>query len=391
MDTNLKMKILLTIALAFTVLVTQAQTATQKNVDSAINANINTQAAISAVSKFTYYGVTPAQVTATINSINAYVVQQIALLKFGTPPPVIIPPVTPPPGVYTDLTTQDYYQNKTGITIQYRRINIKNGGAICMLLQGCKNVLIKNCIIENSTNDGIQLTNCSNVEITNCFITNVKAGINAIKGSAINVHDNQFLNMNGPFPSGNFVQLNNINGGGIKVQNNHCEDIAGVAKSPEDGISIYQCNGLPGDSVMVTGNWIRGGQIKNTSGGGAGIVLGDVGGSYQVGRNNIVINGGFVGMQVQGGTHIKMDHNIIYSSPTGYSNCGLCYGNYSKAPSSDIYMGYNQVKFFQSSGKEMDAWVDPKAGYTPAGWSTNILKANIDPTKLLPAVIITVY
>jgi hypothetical protein len=145
---------------------------------------------------------------------------------------------------------------------------------------------------------------------------------------------------------------------------------------------------LQGDSVQVIGNWIRGGQVQNDSGGGAGVVLGDVGGSYQVARNNIVVNGGFVGMQVQGGTHIKMDHNTIYSISTPYSNCGLCYGNYSGQSSSDVYMGYNKVKFFQKSGAEMDAWWDPSTAFQPNGWSTNILKASID-ESILPSDIIT--
>ena len=149
----------------------------------------------------------------------------------------------------------------------------------------------------NSTNDGIQLNNCTNVTIDSCFVTNVRAGVNAMQCQSIKVNHNQFLNMNGPFPSGNFVQLNNVSGSGIQVNYNRCEDIAGVAQHPQDGISIYQCDGLPGDSVQVIGNWIRGGQVQNDSGGGAGVVLGDVGGSYQVARDNIVVNGGFVGMQ----------------------------------------------------------------------------------------------
>jgi len=276
--------------------------------------------------------------------------------------------------------------NQSNITISGDSIN--GGSSVGIRLSNCNNVHITKCLIQNTTNDGIQLSNCTNVIIDSCFITNVRAGVNATQCKTVKVNSNQFLNMNGPFPSGNFVQLNNVSGGGIQVNYNHCEDIAGIAQHPQDGISIYQCDGLPGDSVQVIGNWIRGGQIQNDSGGGAGIVLGDVGGSYQVARNNIVINGGFVGMQVQGGTHIKMDHNTIYGISTPYSNCGLCYGNYSGASSSDIYMGYNKVKFFQKSGAEMDAWWDPSSAFQPDGWNTNILKANID-ASILPSVIIT--
>jgi len=283
---------------------------------------------------------------------------------------------------------QVYYNGKSNITISGLIIDMKNGGTIPVLIQNCQHVKIKDCIIKNSTNDGIQLTGCTDVEITACFITNVKAGVNAIRSLTINVHDNQFLNMNGPFPSGNFVQFDQVSGGGCRINNNRCEDVAGVAKHPQDGLSLYQSNGLQSDSIQVIGNYIRGGQVQNDSGGGAAIVLGDVGGTYQVARYNVVVNGGFVGMQVQGGSHIKMDHNSIYGVPTPYSNCGLCFGNYSGKASSDINISYNKVKYFKTNGQEMDAWFDPSTAFKPAGWDTNILKANIDAT-ILPATIIT--
>lgn len=275
---------------------------------------------------------------------------------------------------------------QSNITISGDSIN--GGSTVGMRLTNCTNVHITKCKVQNSTTDGIQLYNCTNVTIDSCFITNVRAGVNAMYCTTVKVNYNQFLNMNGPYPSGNFVQLNNVNGGGIQVNYNRCEDIAGVAQHPQDGLSIYQCNGLPGDSVQVIGNWIRGGQVQNDSGGAAGIVLGDVGGSYQVARNNIVVNAGFVGMQVQGGNHIKMDHNTIYSISTPYSNCGLCFGNYSGATSSDIYMGYNKIRFYQKTGAEMDAWWDPSTAFQPNGWTTNILAASID-ASILPTTIIT--
>ena len=219
----------------------------------------------------------------------------------------------------------------------------------------------------NSTNDGIQLNNCTNVTIDSCFVTNVRAGVNVKYCTTVKVKNNQFLNMNGPYPSGNFVQFNNVNGGGCQIAYNKCEDVVGVAQHPQDGLSIYQSNGLPGDSIMVIGNYIRGGQAQHDSGGGAGIVLGDVGGSYQVARHNVLVNPGAVGAQVQGGSHIKMDHNTIFSTATPFTMVGLAYGNYSGAASVDVTMSYNKVRYFQTSGAEMDIWWDPSTATQPQG------------------------
>ena len=240
----------------------------------------------------------------------------------------------------------------------------------------------------NSTTDGIQLSGCTNITIDSCFITNVRAGVNAMSSTTVKVNNNQFLNMNGPFPSGNFVQFDNVNGGGCQIEYNKCEDVVGVAQHPQDGLSVYQSNGLPGDSILVIGNYIRGGQVQHDSGGAAGIVLGDVGGSYQVARYNILVNPGAVGAQVQGGSHIKMDHNTIYSTATPFTMVGISYGNYSGAASTDVTISYNNVKYFQTSGAELDAWWDPSTASQPLGWNTNILNASVD-AGILPAVIIT--
>jgi hypothetical protein len=317
--------------------------------------------------------------------------------SYVPPPTPTTTTTTPPPTTTTTTpttTTVTTYKTSAPLNLSGQSnitisgLAIVGGSAIGIHLTNCSNVHITKCRISNSSTDGIQLSNCTNITIDSCFITNVRAGVNAMYCTTVKVNNNQFLNMNGPFPSGNFVQFNNVNGGGTQIKYNKCEDIAGVAQHPQDGLSVYQCNGLAGDSIQVIGNWIRGGQVQNDSGGGAGIVLGDVGGSYQVARYNIIVNGGFVGAQVQGGIHIKMDHNTVYSSSTPYSNCGICYGNYSGKASSDVNMSYNKVKYYQTSGAEMDAWWDPSTAVQPTGWSTNIVKASID-ASILPTTIIT--
>jgi parallel beta-helix repeat protein len=260
---------------------------------------------------------------------------------------------------------------------------ITGGISNCIYLRDCTNVHITKCKLQDSKKVGILLENCKNVLIDSCYITNVQTGVNAKSSVTVKVNSNYFLNMNGPFPAGCAVQFNNVSAPASQINYNRVENIAGQAQHPQDLLSVYKSNGMPGDSIQVIGNWIRGGQVTNDSGGAAGIVLGDVGGSYQVARYNIVINGGFVGMQVQGGSHIKMDHNTIYSSKTPYSNDGLSYGNYSDQPSTDVEISYNKIRFFNKNGNEVDCWWDSRTVSKPIGWETNILKADID-EKILP-------
>jgi hypothetical protein len=272
----------------------------------------------------------------------------------------------------------------TGITISGDSINNLGGSSVLIHLTNCSNIRITHNKLMNSSNTAIQLDNCYNVQIDSNYASNVRDGVHAnyCPMGGINVHHNYFLNMNGPFPAGNAVQFNNIGGGGNRVMFNNIENIAGQAQHPQDLISVYQSNGLPGDSIMVEYNMIRGGQIINDSGGAAGIVLGDVGGSYQVARYNIVVDGGYVGMQVQGGSHIKMDHNTVYGSGTAYANDGISFGNYSGAASIDVTISYNKIKFINRFGSEVDTYWDLTTAYVPAGASTNIVHALIDATVL---------
>lgn len=258
---------------------------------------------------------------------------------------------------------------------------------------GVSNIHITNCKIINSTSNAIWLSNCTNITIDNCFISNVAFGVNAISSTTIKVNNNQILNINGNNAKsiyGHAVQFNQVNGSGNQINGNRIECIAGVAQNPHDILSVFKSNGLPGDSIQVNNNWIRGGQYANMGlGGSVGIGLGDNGGSYQEARGNILVNPGFCGMEAAGGVHIKIDHNLIYSSSTPVSTAGLFYANYSGVASSDVTYAYNQVKWLMSSGKELD--------YNNNGNSVNgvnvVLVNNTWPANIsasiLPAVIIT--
>lgn len=260
-------------------------------------------------------------------------------------------------------------------------------GTYNISLYNCTNVHITKCKLQNASVYGIYLDHCTNVTIDSCLVINGQSNIHAQFCASIKVNNNRLLNPQGPFPKGNFVQFQNNTGGGQQINGNKCWVKPGQAAHPQDGLSVYQSDGLPGDSIQVIGNWILGGQVLHDSGGAAGIVLGDVGGSYQVARYNILVNPGSVGAQVQGGSHIKMDHNTIYSSATTYSVVGIAYGNYSGAASTDITMSYNTIKFIQTSGSELDEWWDPSTvSGAPIGWGTNITHAAIS-SSILPSLL----
>ncbi|MGZ3832372.1 MAG: right-handed parallel beta-helix repeat-containing protein [Mucilaginibacter sp.] len=286
----------------------------------------------------------------------------------------------------------------SNVTISGDSINGKS--SVCITLNNCSNIHITKCKIMNSKQRGIYLNNCTNVLIDSCFFSNVAVGVYAHLGGQIRVLSNDFLNMRGPLPSGNFVQFNNVTGAGNQINYNKCEDIIGVGANPNpgggDGISLFQCNGTAASPIQVYGNWIRGGGTNTGSLGMAGIVAGDVGGSYQDIENNILVNSGYVGIQAQGGTNITIMYNQIYSDLVPWSGVGLASANYSGVPSSNNTIGYNTVNWkagYLNMGQRDTSY---KAGSgvnsntKPNLWNTNTVKASIT-SSILPAVLIKEY
>jgi hypothetical protein len=296
-----------------------------------------------------------------------------------------------PVATYTASGTITLQSNKT-----YAYLSI-NGAATGIQGNGVSNVHITNLRITNISGFAISLWNCQNIVIDNCYISNVGFGVYAQGGcKQIKVNNNQFLNINGINSSslGHAIQFNAVNSGGNQINYNRIENIGGVALHPHDMINLYQCNGLLGDSIQVIGNWLRGGQQvfwPTQYSGAAGIIMGDISGSYQVCRNNILVNPGYSGIQCNGNSFaIKIDHNQLYSAYSAVSHQAITILNPIRIECSynrTNWTNYNYINAVLSDG-ETQYYLGSSPVPTPVGFSTNIWKASIS-AAILPAVIIT--
>lgn len=331
---------------------------------------------------------TPASVSVVIKAYKAPVT------------PVVTPPVVTPPSP-TTIT----YTKSGPVTCQsnmtYQNIWVDLTGTVNtngFSVNGKSNVTIINCKVTGGNGTAYWVGgSSSNININNCFASSVGAAFYAENSSTVKFNYNQVLNVNGNttnFMFGHAFQFNNVSGGGNQVNYNRVENVAGVAINPHDVVSIYKSNGLKGDSIQVIGNWFRGGQraLTSTGGGGAcGITITDVTGSYQVVRGNILVNTGYAGIQCIGtGFGVKIDHNITYSSNTPVSLLG-----FSIQDATQIDCGYNDTYWMNAQGVTTPNGVGVpqywlSSSPTPLNWSTNKWNdKTIDPTKILPAVIIT--
>ena len=269
------------------------------------------------------------------------------------------------------------------ITISGKSIN---GGTVpAISLSNCYNVTITQNSLGNSSNVGIYLYNCYNITIEYNYITNVSAGVyvDHSTGGGIIVNYNQFLNMTGPGPRGQFVQFNTVSGANNSISYNKAQNVSGKS-NPQEAINLYMSKGTAASPILVNGNWIMGGG-PSTSGG--GIQLGDTGGSYETASNNILVNPGQMGLSISGGDHISMTNNTVFAKAQSFTNVGVVvWGQAGYSVTSSTVSG-NNVNFSNAQNVQNDSYLGP--GTTaPAGWSTNIWGANIT-ASVLPAAIIS--
>ncbi len=255
----------------------------------------------------------------------------------------------------------------------------------CITLRNCSDVRITGNKLYNSSVAGIELINCRDITIDHNYFTNLSSGVYAqqCQQGGIIVTNNQFLNMTGPYPRGQFVQFDKVNGPGNIISNNSGENVMGKS-NPEDAISLYQSSGTPANPILITGNQIRGGGPSKSGG---GIMLGDSGGAYQTASNNTLVNPGQYGIGIAGGSHISVVNNTVYGTQQPFTNVGIYVYAIGGQVITNATVSGNKVLFYNSKNVLNNAWLAP--GLTPpAGWNNNSWGAKIT-ASVLPKTMIT--
>ena len=259
----------------------------------------------------------------------------------------------------------------SNLTISGDSINCRNiSGTVAIRLSNCTNIHITKCKLVNVNSFAINLYNCTNITIDRCYFSYVGMGVYAQASSTIKVNNNYILNVNGVDASylGHAIQFDHVNGAGNRINYNKIENIAGVAIHPHDQISVYQSNGLSGDSIQVIGNWVRGGQQYHwptSNDGAAGITTGDSGGSYQVVRGNLLVNALAIVVDATA-TGLKVDHNKIYAAQNPNNSVGMLIDGSTYTN----YVGYNQMNFTSQGGAIFNTYIFTTTP-TPTGYSSN--------------------
>lgn len=264
--------------------------------------------------------------------------------------------------------------------------SIMGGKVACITLQHCYNIRITGNILYNSKQVGIYLHDCKNIKVDHNYITNVSTGVYADQSpqGGISITYNEFYNMQGPFPRGQFVQFNNVNGAGNSISFNKGENILGKSY-PEDAISLFKSNGTADSPILIKGNRIRGG---GPSPSGGGIMLGDNGGSYQLATENILVNPGQYGMAISGGDHNAIVNNVIFGVMQPFTNVGLYVSTTEGRKVTNAQVSGNKVRFYSAKNFLNNSWLGPNTD-KPKGWDDgNQWDAQLD-KSILPAKLLS--
>ncbi|MBD1365044.1 right-handed parallel beta-helix repeat-containing protein [Mucilaginibacter sp. ZT4R22] len=263
-------------------------------------------------------------------------------------------------------------------------LDITGDTADCILLIKCYNITIKNSRFRHSKKNGVTILAGHNIKVLNCYFENLASGITATESERIDISNNNFKNMQGPFPRGQFAQFDAVYGGGNKINYNNGENIAGQSDA-QDAINIYKTHGTAANPVQVIGNRIRGGGPSNAGG---GIMLGDNGGAYIIAKDNILVDPGQYGMAIAGGNHISIINNTIYGRRQPFTNVGLYIWNQHTSGCELNTVAGNKVNFTNAKGEPNAGWNQGNCGQV-AGWEANQFGAKID-GAILPKQILTV-
>ena len=277
------------------------------------------------------------------------------------------------------------YTNASNITISGKLIA---GGTVPSIsLYTCHDITITQNSLGNSTDVGIYLYHCYNITIEYNYITNVSTGVyvdHSTGGNTV-VNYNQFLNMNGPFPRGQFVQFNTVIGAGNEINFNKGMNVLGKS-TPQEAFNVYMSTGTSTSPIEIYNNWVIGGGPSSSGG---GIQLGDTGGSYETASSNILVNPGQMGLSISGGDHMTLAYNKVYAADQSFSNVGVIVWGQSGATVTSPTVVKDNLINFTSSKNQLNPYFLGAGQATPTSWSTNTWNDAAITAAMLPANILT--
>ncbi|HLW09222.1 MAG TPA: right-handed parallel beta-helix repeat-containing protein, partial [Fermentimonas sp.] len=292
-------------------------------------------------------------------------------------------------GSYTKSSAIQHV-GKSNFVIEGLEISVNDREAIA--LYKCENVIIRNNKFGPSNHRAIYLDNCKNITIIDNYFDNVITGLIAHRSQGVKFDHNDVKNVGGLLAltdnpaNGILVLFDKVSGEGNSISYNVGENIFGDS-APGDLINVNQSHGTAQSPIIVKGNWLRGGGPAPSGG---GILIGDLGGSYQIAEDNILVDPGQYGVGIAGGHNMTLRNNKVYAKSQYFTNVGYSIANWSESQSGKshtITFEGNTVNYANRDGVKGNSWWIAQNMQPVKGVETNrydpSLTASILPEQLI--------
>src|SRR5574341_662561 len=295
--------------------------------------------------------------------------------------------VLAPPSVSAVLYSPPIVMDgQSGVTIQGLKITSQAGP--CVTIRNSSNIIIDASEIGPCAGNAVEILGSSALKVVNSSIhtehdgtKSENSGLGVFVHSSVNVlvQGNQFaynessvyavnsedirvignfsVNPLGPFPRGQHVQFNNVQGGMITENYGLSSGDTALYKSPahqEDAINVWSSA-----FVEVRANYLVGGDSPS----GCGIIA-DGSGSANSFVNNVVIRTAQCGVAIAGGTnHVIAGNKVLDPNiPSGSGNIGIYVWNQYSGPCSGHSVTGNDVSNLLPDGRYNDYWNGENCG-----------------------------
>lgn len=293
-------------------------------------------------------------------------------------PPVIIPPPVQSKYFLLPVSNAKVITGQSNIVIENLRFD--NATSVMIKITNSSNITIRNCFFNKGVSEAINIYQGTNIRIENCLFNAVTTGVLASTSTGIKVINNQFVNVKGPMPRGQFVQFNTVTGAGNEISGNKGENFSGEC-DPADLISLFKSSGTAASPILVKNNMFRGG---GTLASGGGIVAGDYGGSYVTIDGNTLHTPGNYGLAIVGGSYNSITNNKVFSLQTPISNSSIHIWAQAGVVCSNNTIKGNRVYWINKYGVLNDGWNAQNCTNTVWEKPTRITEAELNmPSHLI--------
>ncbi|MGP9818906.1 right-handed parallel beta-helix repeat-containing protein [Salinarimonas sp. NSM] len=243
-------------------------------------------------------------------------------------------------------------------------LSLSRCGGAGVRIEGAREVVLRDLAVTDAVESGVVIDGSADVLVLGGSVERAASGVYAHRSTGVVVRATWFLDMQGPQPRGQGVQLDKVTGPGNAIA---CTTIVSHPGrgAPEDAINLFRSEGTSASPIRVAGNRILGG---GPSPSGGGILVGDHGGGRVRVEGNVLVDPGQYGIGVAGGAQAEVLDNVVVARAQPFTNVAIYVWKAAEDGGAcrDHLVAGNRVDWARADGAANPLWVSETCAPTRA-------------------------